>query len=161
MSMAGKKKSLQKSGKHYPPFWPFGLLIFATVLLVDQFTKHAITVSYAIGESHRIFSWLSFTYVQNTGALWSFATGMNGAFIWLSIIAFGLLLYFYDQFTTISAKIALALVFAGLWGNLLDRLTQGFVVDFIDLGWWPVFNIADSAIVVAVCVLLLEQLRKK
>ena len=54
----------------------------------------------------------------------------------------------------------IALLLAGLWGNLLDRGSLGFVVDFIDLGWWPVFNIADSAITVGVALYLLEQWRK-
>jgi signal peptidase II len=141
--------------------WSYCLLIFAAVLLADQLTKYWMSSSYVVGESHRVFSWLSFTYVQNTGALWSFAQGANAIFIWLSFVAFGLLLYFHDQFRSTIAKVCLALLMAGLWGNLLDRLARGFVVDFIDLGWWPVFNIADSALCVAIAVLLLEQWRTR
>jgi signal peptidase II len=69
-------------------------------------------------------------------------------------------LYFYDQFTTLVEKIAYALILAGLWGNLLDRVIFGYVVDFIDFGWFPVFNIADSCINVGIVLLLLEQWRR-
>jgi signal peptidase II len=80
--------------------------------------------------------------------------------VWLSVIAFGLLIYYYDKFETTLEKICFTLILVGLWGNLLDRVLHGFVVDFIDLGWWPVFNIADSCVSVAVVVLVLEQIKE-
>jgi signal peptidase II len=144
-------------------FWPYGLAIFAIILLLDQLTKRFIVTNYALGESHRMLPGFWFTYVQNTGTNWGILNGSsyNWVFIWLSVIAFGLLLYFFDAFKTVPEKIGYALLLAGLWGNLIDRATLGFVVDFIDLHWWPVFNIADSAICVAVVILLLEQWRNR
>ena len=143
------------------PYWPFGLLSFAVLLAIDQYTKHAIATGYALGQTRHLFSIFSFTYVQNTGALWSSFQGMNGAFIWLSVIAFGALIYYHDAFTTLAEKISYTLILTGLWGNLLDRLAYGFVVDFISVGWWPVFNIADSAINVGIVIYLLEQWRTR
>jgi signal peptidase II len=55
-------------------------------------------------------------------------------------------------------RIGLSLVLGGAIGNLIDRVRLGYVVDFIDLRWWPVFNVADSAIVVGVAALVLRSL---
>jgi signal peptidase II len=141
-------------------FWPYGLALFTLLLAIDQYTKHIIVANFSLGESRQVFSGLWFTYLQNTGAIWSSFTEMNGIFIWLSIIAFGLLIFFYEQFDTTIEKICYTLIMVGLWGNLIDRGTLGFVVDFIDVHWWPVFNIADSCISIAIVLYLLEQWRK-
>lgn len=151
----------RKAKKKSIPFWPFGTLLFALLLFFDQYTKHAISSSYLVGESRAVFSWISFTYVQNTGTIWGMLQDANGAFVWLSIIAFGILIYYYDAFETCIEKLCYVLLMTGLWGNLLDRVARGFVVDFLDLGWWPIFNIADSAIVVGLIVYALEQWRKR
>jgi signal peptidase II len=141
-------------------FWPYGLLIFIVVLFLDQYTKYFFLQHYALGESHKVFPGLWFTYVQNTGAVWGSLQDTNAMFIWLSVTAFGILIYFFDKFETVTEKISYSLILAGLWGNLLDRGVHGFVIDFIDLGWWPVFNIADSAISVGIVLYLLSQWRK-
>jgi signal peptidase II len=159
-----KKRRVKTAVKEEPRqsrFWPYGWTLFAVLLLLDQWTKWYFVSNYTAGESHKIFPWLWFTYVQNTGTLWGLFSGANAniSFLWISVIAFGLLMFFYDQFRTVLEKISYTLILAGLWGNLLDRGVQGFVVDFIDLGWWPVFNIADSAIVVGILIMLLEQFR--
>ena len=153
-----KKASTTK--KPVTRFWPFGLLLFTVLLFLDQYTKNYIITNYALGTSHKIAPGLWFTYVQNTGTLWGLfrGAGANAAFIWLSVIAFGLLIFFFDQFKTTIEKIAYTLLLAGLWGNLLDRGVHGFVIDFIDLGWWPVFNIADSCILVGIALFTLHQL---
>ena len=140
-------------------FWHYGLLIFATLLLADQYTKRAIIELLPQGGSLPVFSWLRFTHIQNAGTLWGALGGANWAFIWLSVIAFGLLLFWHDKFTTIMEKAALTMLIAGLWGNLLDRVTLGYVVDYIDLGWWPAFNIADASIVTGIALFLLETIR--
>lgn len=143
-------------------FWPYGVALFLFLLIIDQFTKRYIISNYSLGESHKMMPGLWFTYVQNTGTLWGLfnGTNLNWAFMWLSVIAFGLLIFFYDAFQTKIERIAYTLLLAGLWGNLIDRATVGFVIDFINLGWWPVFNIADSCICVAIALLVLEQFRK-
>jgi signal peptidase II len=141
-------------------FWPYGLALFTLLLAIDQYTKNIIVANFSLGESRQAFPGLWFTYLQNTGAIWSSFTDMNGVFIWLSIIAFGLLIFFYEQFDTTIEKICYTLIMVGLWGNLIDRGTLGFVVDFIDVHWWPVFNIADSCISIAIVLYLLEQWRK-
>lgn len=135
--------------------------LFAILLLLDILTKRYIVTNFYLGESRTAFPGLWFTYVQNTGTLWGLFQNANWIFIWISIIAFGLLLYFSDAFQARWERAAYTLILAGLFGNLIDRVSYGFVVDFIDLGWWPVFNIADSCIVVGIVLILLEQLRKR
>jgi len=148
-------------GKKRPVYFvPYGFGIFALVLFFDAYTKYMVASSFPPGSGREIFSWLWLTYVQNTGILWGNFQGANTGLIWVSVAAFGALLYFHDEFITIIEKICYALLLAGLWGNMLDRIFRGFVVDFIDLGWWPVFNIADAAIVVGIIVYMLEQARK-
>jgi signal peptidase II len=153
---------VKKHPKTVRPFWPFGVLLFVVLLAFDQYTKNHILTRYTLGESHQVLPGVFFTYVQNTGTLWGLFRGSsaNMAFIWLSITIFGLLIYFFDRFETLVEKICYSLIMAGLWGNLIDRGMQGFVVDFIDFRWWPVFNIADACIVVGVAVLLIEHFRK-
>jgi signal peptidase II len=140
-------------------FWPYGLLLFALLLAADQYTKSAIRASLAPGVSMKIWPFLWFSHIQNTGAVWGSLQNTNDYIIWLTVIAFGLLIYYYDRFTTIFEKVAYTLLLTGLWGNLLDRVLLGHVVDFIDLGWWPAFNIADSCITIGIAVYLLEAWR--
>lgn len=159
-----KKRMVQKTktaGELFLSWLP--LTLFFSLLVMDQYTKWAIRSMYVPLESHPVFPFLSFTYLQNTGTIWGLfqSTAANGFFVWLSIIAFGFLLYTYDAFQTPVEKSSYALLMAGLWGNFLDRISVGFVVDFIDLGWWPVFNIADSCINLAIILILIEMVRKE
>jgi signal peptidase II len=141
-------------------FWPYGLALFALLIFLDQYTKRMIMATLKLGESTSVLPFLRFTYTQNTGAIWGSIPDTNGLLVWISIIAFGVLVFFYDQFTTRFEKIAYTLLMVGLWGNMLDRVLFGHVIDFIDLGWWPVFNIADSCITIGITIYLLEQWRR-
>jgi signal peptidase II len=157
------KKAKEKKSTVQRRFWPYGIALFVALLALDQYTKHFILAHYALNESRNILPGLWFTYVQNTGTNWGFFNGasLNWVFLYLSIIAFGILVYFFDHFKTTIEKISYALIMAGLWGNLLDRGALGFVVDFIDFRWWPVFNIADSCIIVGILLLIVSQWSKK
>jgi signal peptidase II len=112
------------------------------------------------GESFAALPGVWITYVQNAGITWGLFQGVNGAMIWLSVAAFGLLVFYYDRFTTVLQKIAYALIMVGLWGNLIDRGAYGYVIDFVDVHWWPVFNVADSCITVAIVLLVIAELRR-
>ena len=154
-------KKVKKKTNSTRVFWPYGIGLFALLLFIDQYTKYFIRSSYTLGLSVKAMPGLWFSYVQNTGATWGLFQDSNTIFIWLSIIAFGFLLYFYDSFSTTTEKICYVLLLAGLWGNLIDRVSYGFVIDFIDFGWWPVFNIADSCISIGIIVFLLHQWKKE
>lgn len=159
--MPRKKISSRKQSSSFFPW--ISLAVFSSLLAMDQYTKWAIRSMYVPLESNPVFPFLSFTYLQNTGTIWGLfqSSSANGFFIWLSIIVFGILIYAYDTFQTPIEKISYALLMAGIWGNFIDRVVLGFVVDFIDLGWWPVFNIADSCINVGIALLVIDLIRKE
>lgn len=96
------------------------------------------------------------TYVQNTGAAFSILKGKTLFFTVVSFIAVLLIIFILIQYP-FKAKIygvVTAMVLGGAMGNLVDRLRYGYVVDFLDFRIWPVFNVADCAIVVGVLVLV-------
>ena len=103
---------------------------------------------------------LHLTYVQNRGAAFGLFQGQQLLFI---VVAFGIIAWLVRELACRpSASRAVwwgcALVLGGATGNLLDRLRLGYVVDFIDLRVWPVFNVGDSAITVGVTLLILHSL---
>ena len=74
-----------------------------------------------------------------------------------SFLAIGFLFYFYNA-QTLSVwplRLAIGLQLGGAFGNLTDRLRTGSVVDFIDIGWWPIFNVSDSSIVIGIFLLVM------
>jgi signal peptidase II len=140
--------------------------VAAAVVVVDQVTKALVVSNLREGESRRVIgSVLSWTLQRNPGS------------------AFGLFRHFPVVFTVLAALIALAivvrgprardrltaaalgLVLGGAVGNLVDRIARppgvfrGRVIDFIDFHWWPVFNLADSAVVIGAALLLIASYR--
>ncbi|MDQ3779230.1 MAG: signal peptidase II [Chloroflexota bacterium] len=146
------------------PKWfagPIGL----AVLGVDQFTKSWVGSAFGPGQERRgvamLGDLLEVRYVENRGA----AFGMlRGEAMILSLLAIsltvGLLIYFWRLEGAPVATIAgVGLIAGGAVGNLADRLRMGFVVDFISVGAWPTFNLADSAITIGVASLAFSLLR--
>jgi signal peptidase II len=145
------------------------LAISAIVMLLDQITKHAITVAFHYGESKVILPFFNLVLAHNTGAAFSFLAGASGwqreFFAVVSIIISAVLLWMLRQgHANWVLATALSLVLGGAFGNLYDRLVHGFVVDFIQLhamGYaWPAFNVADSAICVGAALLIWDSFRK-
>ena len=134
------------------------------VVVADQLTKAYVASTLAPGESRRfippIVSW---TYVQNhAGAFGMFGT--NAAL--LVGLAVLVLVVFWLAYRGLAARsllvrIAFGMIAGGAIGNIIDRIHYHFVVDFIDLRWWPVFNIADSCISIGVIALVLVSLRSE
>jgi len=131
------------------------LLTAIPVIIADQLSKLWIKSSLAVGESIFDIGFFRLTYIQNTGS--SFGLFQNQNLI-LSIIAIIgacviLFLVFFAPHrlrildTTLS-KFSLGLIFGGTVGNLLNRLSFGYVIDFLNFDYWPAFNIADSSVVV-------------
>lgn len=90
-------------------------------------------------------------FVSNTGTFFGLFKNMNLFFIILSILVIFIVLYFYKEK---NLRHGFDFVLAGAFGNLFDRLFKGFVVDFIDLRFWPVFNFADVFVTLGVLILL-------
>jgi len=120
-------------------------IIVAGTILLDQALKAYV----AIRQPQVDLGLIYFHFVQNTGASFGIFQGNNTAFIWISFIAIGAIMMSVKSIKK-QYEIPLSIITAGIIGNMIDRLFRGFVVDFIDLKWWPVFNIADSAIFIGV-----------
>ena len=133
----------------------FGLIAFCVIVL-DQATKFLITHTFSVYDSLPIIkNILHITYLQNTGAGFSMFKGKTELLIWISVIAVGFILYFYDKIKEGYELIFVALILGGTIGNLIDRLRLGYVVDFVDFQIWPSFNVADSALCIGVVGLVI------
>lgn len=139
------------------PGWKKGLLfglMAALVLGFDQLSKLLIRTYLAVGESIPAEGFFRLTHVTNTGASFGLLTGNNGALTVTALIGVAALFIYYrylreDHYLL---RIALGLMLGGATGNLIDRFHQGYVTDFLDIGAWPVFNLADSSIVVGIVI---------
>ncbi|MAH39632.1 MAG: signal peptidase II [Dehalococcoidales bacterium] len=146
-------------GNSLPRSWrlraPSFFLTALLVVVADQQSKSWIRSILAVGESMPETGFLRLAHVQNTGS--AFGLFQDQALL-LTIVAFigiAALLFFglfghrrFPSLVTIPAKLALGLILGGTVGNLIDRLNYGYVTDFIAIGYWPTFNIADSTVVV-------------
>lgn len=133
--------------------WIFAAFIFA----VDQLTKALVKMHMAPNQSIPVIdNILHLTYVQNTGAAFSLLKGRVFFFVVVSFAVIAVIVYYLIRLPKEKKlfKFTLALVLGGAFGNLVDRLRFGYVVDFIDFRIWPVFNVADSAVVIGVLLLL-------
>jgi signal peptidase II len=145
--------------------WLF-LTIAVVVFLADQLTKLWIVNQYIYGASDAVTSFFNLVRVHNFGAAFSFLNNEGGWQRWgFSIFAALVSLVIFVWITRLSVQqklegLALALILGGALGNLYDRLTLGYVVDFLDFHWsgrhFPAFNIADSAICVGAGLILVE-----
>ncbi len=80
---------------------------------------------------------------------------LGNFFMIVAVVVIGVIVLFYHRLPTenVWVRISLGLQLGGAMGNLVDRLVRGFVVDFIDIGFWPIFNLADISIVLGVVIL--------
>jgi signal peptidase II len=146
--------------------FPLLLGVAGLVLWADQWTKSWAEDALmgrppvnVIGELVRL------TYTRNSGVAFGLGAGLRFPFYLFSVAAVGVILYMFARHRTHSLvrQLALALILGGALGNLVDRLSTGEVVDFILVGWrqwyWPVFNVADSAVSIGVALFALTWLR--
>ena len=145
---------------------------FLSLILViaDQLTKMMVLGSLELYESIEITSFFSLTHVHNYGAAFSFLADEDGwqqyFLVSISVIAsIAIILWMSKTSTNQPYKlIALSLILSGAIGNLIDRAVFGFVIDFINLHYqdfyWPVFNVADTAITLGVILLLLVDFKQ-
>jgi len=128
-----------------------------TVIALDQLTKGLVRTYLDRGESWPDGDFIvHIHYVTNTGAAFGILEDQT---VFLTLMAFiGLaaiyLYYRYPPFDHFVAPIAIGMMLGGALGNLIDRVRLGRVTDFIDLGWWPAFNVADSSISIGIAVII-------
>lgn len=127
------------------------------IVVVDQITKAMVRSSFDLGESRPIVSgllWL--TRVHNTGAAFGMFRGQQWFLIAVAVVVLGAIAWAVVRLKSRSlvARVALSMIAAGALGNLIDRAVLGGVTDFLDLGWFPVFNVADMSLDVGVALLV-------
>lgn len=135
-------------------------LIALLVVIADQLSKAAVAAHFLPDESRIVIPHVLYlTYIHNYRG----AFGLFGVHpLALAVAAAVIVILFYYGYrqggATASTHIAFGLILGGAIGNILDRVRFHYVIDFVDLRWWPVFNVADSAITVGVAVLLVRML---
>lgn len=143
--------------------------ISAVVFALDLYTKHLIQRAFVYGEHLTITPFFDLVRYHNEGAAFSFLAGAGGwqklFFSTVAIVASVVIVQLMRKNPRQTLFcFALALVLGGALGNLYDRLTLGYVVDFLGFHYhghfWPAFNVADSAIVVGVTLLLWDSFKK-
>jgi signal peptidase II len=140
---------------------PFTLAVAAGVVALDQLTKWLV-VSHVDHPVHLVWT-LRLVRAYNTGTAFSLGVGLGPLIALIAVVVVVLLARLGRAVVSPAGVIALGLVMGGAIGNLADRIFRdgsgflhGAVVDFIDLQWWPVFNVADMAIVVGGALLILS-----
>ena len=157
-----------------------GLLVWlglaAVVVLLDQLTKTLVIGWFELGDVRPVTGFFNLVRVHNTGAAFSFLAGASGwqrwFFVGLGIVASGFIVWMLRSHGTQRLfGFSLAMILGGAVGNIVDRLLHGYVVDFLQFrfallepifagGYFPSFNLADSAITLgAVCLIADELLR--
>jgi signal peptidase II len=133
------------------------LQLAALIFLVDQFTKFLARELLSYGESFPRYGFFRITHTQNTGSAFGLFPDQNTALILVAFLGITILALLYRNLrpTTNLLRLSLGLQMGGAAGNLLDRLLQGHVTDFVDIGPWPVFNVADSSIVTGLVILFI------
>ena len=138
-------------------------LISLSVFLIDIVSKNFIQNKIMYGEQFEITSFLSLVHFQNTGAAFSFLSDQGGwqryFLIAISLLAVLYIPWLINQYKkNILIVIGLVLILGGAIGNLYDRISYGYVIDFIYLHfaefYWPAFNVADSAISLGILLFL-------
>lgn len=137
------------------------MIIAGSIITLDQITKTIVRNNIPFGGSWMPWEWLEpvfrFVHWENTGAAFGLFQGGGIVFAILAVIISVFIIYYYPQIPENEKlmRVALSMQFAGAIGNLVDRVFRGPVTDFISVGDFPVFNIADSSITVGVGLLLL------
>ncbi len=134
--------------------------IASLVVALDQWAKYLVRLDLAVGEAWSPTAWLlpyaRILHSNNTGAAFGLFPAGATIFTVVAIVVSLAILYYFPQVPTSqrALRFALSLQLGGALGNLVDRLFIGTVTDFISLGTFPVFNIADSSISIGTAILV-------
>jgi signal peptidase II len=129
------------------------------IIILDQFFKQLVHFYMQLGQSIPVVNGiLRLTYVRNTGAAFSLFVGFSPYLVVVGIIVVGAVIYFHYKMPgkDLYIQSALACILGGSLGNLLDRIFRSYVIDYIDIIKWPVFNFADIMINLGVILIALK-----
>lgn len=167
-----KTTFLRASGSGLLPWLALALII----LIADQFTKVLILGYYKLGDTTYVTSFFNIVRVHNTGAAFSFLASASGWQRWFftglgTVAAVVIVVLLRQHAGQTLFCLAISLILGGAVGNVIDRLRYGHVIDFLqfhwswlapmfDKGYFPAFNVADSAITLGAVLLVLDELRR-
>lgn len=135
--------------------WLRVAVVVAVVLLLDQVTKAIVRADVAVGQENEVLPFLSIGHVHNSGVAFGFLGGGGAIVLVVTLAALSLLVAFFARNPTRSLMwLPTGMLLGGALGNLVDRIHQGYVTDFIQFPHWPSFNVADVAITCGVVVLV-------
>lgn len=146
--------------KKYIRDYAFLLGIAGFIVVVDQWTKEIVRTKVPLGDSWSPWEWLApyarIVHWQNTGAAFGMLQGFNLVFSILAVVVAIAILYYFPRVPRNEwlIRLAMAMQLGGALGNLVDRLTQGTVTDFVSVGTFAVFNVADACISVGTVLLI-------
>ncbi len=132
-------------------------LVSISIIIVERVVKFYVTENLRPGELVPVInSFLSITRSENVGAGFGMLPGQKWFFVAAAAIVLFLIIYFYSQIIYDKFLVfASAFILGGTVGNMMDRIFFGRVIDYIDISFWPVFNISDMALTIGVVLLLL------
>ena len=146
--------------KKFLESYVFLFSIAGLIIGLDQWTKYLVRSSLALQETWSPWAWLEpyarIVNWKNTGAAFGILQDFNTVFAILAVVVSLAIIYYFPKVGREEwpLRVALSMQMGGALGNLIDRLTQGFVTDFVSLGSFAVFNVADASISVGVAVLV-------
>lgn len=152
-----RRRDLKKFVQDY--FWLAVMVVI--IVSLDQWTKNLVQNNIPFGDIWSPWDWLTpyarIVHWRNTGAAFGILQGFGGIFTILAIVVSLAILYYYPQVPREDwpLRFAMGLQLSGAIGNLINRLTLGYVIDFVSVGNFPVFNIADASISTGTAVLIL------
>lgn len=141
----------------------FYLLAFS-ILVTDQILKQLVHNSMQLGQSVPLINQaVRLTYIRNSGAAFSLFLGLSPYLVIVGIAAVAAIIYFHWKVpkNNYYLQIALGFVLGGSLGNLVDRILRSYVIDYLDIGFWPVFNFADIMINLGVIMLAVKLFAKE
>lgn len=129
------------------------LFLIPLVILIDQITKYLFLNRIIIIKNFPLI-----LFKKNTGIAFSFLQNQNFVITMINIIIIIILVYYYSRYKELHP--GLSLLIAGAVSNTIDRLLHGFVIDFINIGIWPVFNLADLSATLGFILIILKLTKK-
>lgn len=133
-------------------------IIVVVIIVMDQVSKFAIVKSVRMGDLVKVIdNFFYITYIRNKGAAWSIFQNGRYFFIVLTVAASIMLIYFLRKSNSKVFSLALSFILGGAVGNLIDRVVEGSVVDFLEFHFWsyqfPTFNVADTFVTIGTIIL--------
>jgi len=132
--------------------------IAIVIVLIDQLTKFLIKTNFQLKQSSPIIkNFFHLTYIHNFGAGFGILQGQRLILLFISLVVVGVIFFNLDKIKEKETllQVLVGFVLGGAVGNLIDRFTYGFVIDFLDFQIWPIFNVADSFVTIGIIGLII------